>query len=294
VVPPVTVIIPAYRAQATLPAVLAALRPQAQGKADVVLVDSSGPAAAGELQAAHPWLTVIAPSERTLPGRARNLGAEHARGAQLAFLDADAIPSPDWLGRLRAAAGGAAAVAGVVANATPGHAIGTASYLLEFSEFIPGTIAPPRHGASCNLLVDRGAFEAAGGFDEELWPGEDTVLTRPWALSGRLGLAPDAVVSHLNRTGAAELMRHQYRLGRSFAAVCDRVEIPHARLSRWPLLPIGPALRLPALLARARGHRVTSRRLARVLPIVSLGLAAWGAGVAAERAHPEFDHAPGR
>jgi hypothetical protein len=179
--------------------------------------------------------------------------------------------------------GGAAAVAGAVHNGTPGDAAGTASYLLEFSELTPGRRGVPLHGATCNLLVDRTAFEAGGGFYEDVWPGEDTILTLPWGRAKRLRFARDATVWHLNRTGLRDLVAHQHRLGRSFPAVCDRVDFPHSRFSHWPLLATSPVLRLGAMFARLSGQPALVRDATRVAPWLCLGLAAWLSGVVAER-----------
>ncbi len=280
-----SVIIPVYRADVTLPGVLAALRPQIVRGAEVVVVDSSGLEHAAQLERAHPWLRVVGLPDRVLPGEARNMGARAARGSRLAFLDADAVPGESWLARLQSGlnGGGAVAVAGAVHNGTPRDAIGTTSYLLEFSEWTPKRRGAPLHGATCNLLVERSAFDAAGGFCEDIWPGEDTVLTLPWGRAKRLVFAPDAPVWHLNRTRLVDLLRHQYRLGRSFAAVCDLVDFPHRRFSHWPLLTIAPALRFGALGMRLFGQPPLLRKAAGVSPLLAVGLAAWTAGVAAER-----------
>jgi len=282
--PRLSVIIPAYRAEATLPAVLAALRPQIGADSEVLVVESSGLDRAAELERSSPWLRVIGLPQRALPGVARNAGAREARGSVLAFLDADAVPGGAWLTRLRPyLENGSVAVAGAVRNGTPRSLVGTASYLLEFSEWTPRRLGQPRHGATCNLLVDRSAFEAAGGFCEDLWPGEDTVLTVPWGNAKRLRFARDAPVWHLNRTGLRELVRHQHRLGRSFATVCDRVDFPHRSFSYSPLVWLAPALRLGALGLRLAGQPRLLGRASVLSPLLTLGLAVWTEGVAAER-----------
>ena len=282
--PRLSVIIPAYRSDATLPRVLAALRPQLTSDIEVLVIDSSGLEHAARLERDQPWLRIVALADRVFPGKARNLGAGAARGARLAFLDADSLPSPSWLARLEAPLGaGGVAVAGAIHNGTPRHAVGTASYLLEFSEWTPGRRGAPMHGATCNLLVERKAFEAAGGFCEDVWPGEDTILTIPWGRSRRLLFAPDAAVFHLNRTSLYELIRHQFRLGRSFADVCDRVDFPNSAFARWPLLTAAPGLRLAALALRLAGQRRLLRDAAVVSPLLALGLGVWTAGLATQR-----------
>ena len=281
----VSVIVPAFKAGRTLQPVLDALRPQIGADTEVLVVESSGSSAAAALERAVPWVRVIAPAERTLPGAARNLGARAAFGSELVFLDADAVPGSAWLSSLRMSRvrSGATAVAGAVRNGTPGSATGTSSYLLEFSELFPHRRGLPLHGATCNLLVVRDAFEAAGGFCEDIWPGEDTILTAPWGRAGRLQFASDAAVWHLNRTALNDLLRHQHRLGRSFAVVCDRVDLPYDRFSRWPLLAAAPLLRLGALGGRLSDQPALLRRAARLTPLLALGLASWTAGVGAQR-----------
>jgi hypothetical protein len=49
------------------------------------------------------------------------------------------------------------------------------------------------------------------------------------------------------------------------------------------MLPMTPALRLGALGERLSGQPVSLRSASRVTPLLGLGLAAWTAGVAAER-----------
>lgn len=280
-----SVIIPAYRSHATLARVLAALRPQLGTRAEVVVVESSGAEHAAALQASQPWVRVVGADERLLPGKARNLGVRSAEGSLLAFIDADAVPGPAWLASLRAGLdrGTAVAAAGAIRNGTPRDAIGTASYLLEFSEWTPGRRGRPLHGATCNMLVRREAFERAGGFDEDVWPGEDTIMTFPWGHENRLAFVPDAPVWHLNRTRLDDLVRHQFRLGQSFAVVCDRVDFPHGRFSRWPLLVSAPALRLAALGLRLAGQPRLMRAAALVSPLLVVGMGIWASGVAAAR-----------
>lgn len=220
---------------------LDALRPQIEGrKRETIVVDSSGEHSGSELEARWPWVRFLLLPERTLPGHARNLGAREVQGDWLAFLDADAIPEPDWLDELeRASSADIDAVAGSVANGTPGSAVGTAGYLLEFANWLPAARGNLLHGASCNLLVRRTAFDERGGFVEDVFPGEDTIFTLPLARQGRLAFAPSARVRHVNRTSMRDYLRHQRRLGAAFAEVCARVDFPHRAMGRPALAPLG-------------------------------------------------------
>jgi GT2 family glycosyltransferase len=280
-----SVIVPAYRAWATLPAVLDALRTQVEARdRQVIVVENSGEMSAAELERRWPWARWLVLAEQTLPGRARNLGAEASEGELLVFLDADAIPEPEWLDELeRALAPGIDAVAGSVVNGTPRSKVGTAGYLLEFADWLPSADGPLLHAVTCNLVVRRATFNELGGFHEDVFPGEDTIFTFPLAGSGRLAFAPRARVRHLNRTGLREFLRHQRRLGVAYAQVCARVDFPHRWTGRPAFAPLGVPFRLAALARQLHGHRSEAVQALRLLPLLALGLIAWAAGLATAR-----------
>jgi cellulose synthase/poly-beta-1,6-N-acetylglucosamine synthase-like glycosyltransferase len=194
----------------------------------------------------------------------------------LAFLDADGVPAPDWLDRLEEGMTGEDdAVAGSMLNGTPGSLVGTAEYLLEFSEVLPHRRRPLDHAPTCNLLVRRERFEAAGGFPTDLRAGEDTVFTFPLAAEGRLVFAPGATVRHLNRTGIGPFLANQRRLGAAFVQVGRRVAFPHRWVCRGPLLVFAVPLRAAALARCLRGHPAEAVAALRALPLLLVGLGAW-------------------
>jgi GT2 family glycosyltransferase len=281
----VAVVIPAYQAGATLPKVLEAVVPQAgEVGAEVVVVDSTGDGAA-VISSRWPTVHVLTPTVKTLPGRARNLGVAAAPETDwLAFVDADAIPDPGWLSALLAATGpGIDAVAGAVRNGTPRHPVGTAGWLLEFSEVMPDRADPIQHGVTCNLLVRRSAFDSAGGFAEDIFAGEDTVFTFAIGQRGGLRFCPHATVRHLNRTGLGAFLRHQRRLGAGFPNVCAKVSFPHGWLSRRPWSVGAGGLRLLALGRRVRRRPALAAQVLLTSPLVVMGLTAWTVGVVSER-----------
>jgi Glycosyl transferase family 2 len=274
-----SVVLPAYRAWRTLPAVLEALRPQVeQPGRELVVVESSGSAQVDE----WPWARVVARAERLLPGAARNLGVEHARGELIAFIDADAVPEPGWLDALEAAlTPGVDVVAGAIVNGTTRSIVGTSDYLLEFAEWVPKRRGVLLHGATCNLLVRRETLAHGGGFRTDLHPGEDTVLTFPLGQEGRLAFARDARVVHLNRTRLLDVARHQYQLGSSFVRVCREVEFPRRVFTRFPLTLVAGPLRVPVVWLRlARWRALTPGGVAAMPVAVALGCV-WSAGLTA-------------
>src|SRR5205807_1843751 len=177
----VSVVIAAYRNRATLPMLLALLAPQIKNSSrEVIVVDSSEPDLSSDISASWPWLKFVRVDRPLSCGEARNHGASLARGDRLAFIDADAIPMEGWLDRLEAALTPQVdVVAGAILNGTPESAVGTADYLLSFSEWLPTTVRQVPHAAGCNMLVRRSVFQTAGGFIRG--QGEDTILSLPLA-----------------------------------------------------------------------------------------------------------------
>jgi glycosyltransferase involved in cell wall biosynthesis len=277
-----SVIVPALDAWATLPDVLAALRPQVEGRpCEVLLVESSGELSSKDLARRWPWVRVLALPEPALPGVARNIGARAAHGDWLAFLDADCFPEHGWLSALEGAmTPGIDAVAGAILNGTPRSAVGTAAYLLEFADWHPEARYRIGHAASCNLLLRRTTLEDAGGFAEDVFPGEDTILTVPLAAAGRLEFAPQARVQHSNQTNLRRFLTHQHRLGRSFAQVCARSDFPHRSLGRPLLAPIAGPFRVLALARRLIARPRQALTAIALLPLLLVGLASWTAGLA--------------
>jgi cellulose synthase/poly-beta-1,6-N-acetylglucosamine synthase-like glycosyltransferase len=219
-----------------------------------------------------------------LPGEARNAGCEATTGDWVVFLDADAVPEPGWLDGLLAGAGpDVDAVAGGVVNGTPGHPVGTAGWMLEFSEVLPYRRRPVRHGVTCNLLVRRSALAAGGGFPPDMWCGEDTIVTFRFAERGRLRFARDARVRHLNRTGLSDFLHHQRRLGSAFATVCEQVDFPHRWAARGPWWVLAIPLRVGALALRLAGRPTDLLLGALLSPLLLAGLAAWNVGLVTRR-----------
>lgn len=290
--PKTSVIIPALRPWSTLPAVLDALRPQIERPdREALLVESSADFSEASLARRWPWLRVKVLPEPALPGKARNVGAQLAYGERLVFLDADCVPAGGWLDALEnALTDDLDAVSGAILNGTPHSPVGTAGYLLEFSDWIPQA-RRPRHAASCNMLIRRRALEARGGFAEDVFPGEDTILTVPLAARGRLAFVPHARVRHLNRCRLGELIEHQVRLGRAFVRVGERSEIRHRWLGRPGLAPVAGPLRALSLAARlARRPRLALGAIV-LSPLILVGLGAWTLGLASGGRHPPSERA---
>ena len=147
------------------------------------------------------------------PARKRNQGALAAEGDILAFIDDDAYPRPDWLANAAARLSGpdpidALGGPGLTPPDDPPRAqlsgLVLASPLVSGNfrcrYFIQGPLRRVEDFPSCNLFVRKSAFEAIGGFREDYWPGEDTLLCADLQTSGHaLWYDPRLVVYHHRR-----------------------------------------------------------------------------------------------
>ena len=191
----------------------------------------------------------------------RNRGAEAGSNPWLLFLDADVEPPADLLDRYFAAPVDerCGLLGGAVVDEPPGgeratlavryaHAFGLMSQDV--------TLARPQFAyfQTANVAVRREAFEAAGGFREEIRSGGDADLCfRLRAAGWTLERRNDAAVVHRSRTTVRALLRQRVRVGAGARWLEERYPGFAPRRPLWRVLG-GDAKRLVAgVAAMARG-----------------------------------------
>jgi glycosyltransferase involved in cell wall biosynthesis len=214
----VSVVIPAYNAEATLGDQLAALARQRVPFAWEILVcdNASTDGTAGvtrDWQARLPHLRLLDASARRSPGAARNVGAANANGVFLLFCDADDVVADDWVVELHGALQAHNFVTGKSRrpelNSDPDAPVyfDFASYRMPFLSSIPVA-------GGGNLGVRRSVFERVSGFDEFQRTGEDVDLCWRIQLAGEpLATQPTAVVTVRNRPSLRATFRQAYAYG---------------------------------------------------------------------------------
>lgn len=221
--PVVSVVVTARDAAGTLGTLLDALAAQdVDPRPEVVVVDDGSSDGTGALAERHPLGPRVLRMEGGAgAGAGRNHGARAARGAVLAFTDADCAPTPGWL---RAALGALEHADVAQGRVLPDPAA-------EPGPWDRSLVVLREHGLyeTANLLVRREWFERVGGFDEWLRVGgrpfaEDVWLG--WRLrraGARTAFAPDALVHHaVFAESARDRVRERRRDG-LFADLARRV-----------------------------------------------------------------------
>jgi glycosyltransferase involved in cell wall biosynthesis len=221
----ISIVIPTRNRPDALDACLAALARQTLSPDlfDVFVVDDGGSVELGDVVDRHRESLRMTLSRRSHagPAAARNAGAELAQGKVLAFTDDDCIPEPDWLAAITAAAGrfpgsiaGGRTENALVSNPSSEASQSVIAYM--YADGLRRTGELP-FVTSNNLALDRGLFEALGGFDESFpdAAAEDRDLSaRCKAGGGSLVYAPAAVVRHAHPLDPRSLLRQYVAYGR--------------------------------------------------------------------------------
>lgn len=269
----VAVVIPAYRAEATIGRALASIAAQTiRPREAIVVVDGTTDPSAEAAQAARSLLGDIAlkvvRQEKKGPGAARNRGMAEASASWIAFLDADDEWLPEKLERtLAAIVRDDLVLAATSFLRVDGSSETPVDCTRRFRAADPWD-ALYRYGylATSTIVARRAALLAVGGFDETLPTAQDfdlwlKLLARPEArftvLPDRLTryhLTPGSITGNVERRLACTLAvaeRHRRRWGsfwfRILAVHKEAFDAYRRRGQRMPAL--GVLARLPLALA---------------------------------------------
>ncbi|MGI8461556.1 MAG: glycosyltransferase family 2 protein [Solirubrobacterales bacterium] len=156
--------------------------------------------------------------------RARNAGVTAASGNRFAFVDADCVATPGWLEALDRIAGSSPLIAGAVqvTMAEPPNAVERFESLWRFEQ---GAWVTDGWAATANLLVDREAFEAVGGFDPAYRSiGEDADFCLRAGRAGYgISYCADAVIEHPAEEDLWPMLKRSFWHGYSSAHVARRI-----------------------------------------------------------------------
>jgi glycosyltransferase involved in cell wall biosynthesis len=185
-------VVPAYNEEKCLPATLASIHAAAKALGIdyeiVVANDGSTDATAAIAEAAG--ARVVTVQNRQI-ARTRNSGARAALGERLVFVDADTRVDSRVVGAAMAAldAGAVGGGAGAVFDE------GAPYYARRMMWWILGFMRLCRFAAGCFLFCRRDALEAAGGWDERHFAGEEIMLSLALHRQGRFVILEEKVVT---------------------------------------------------------------------------------------------------
>ena len=177
---------------------------------ELVVVNSGG-GGMPQLLASHGLnVPVIEYQERLNVGAARNIGIKATSAPYVAFLAADCMATPGWVGqRIEAHQIGAAAVGSAVMNSNPRNPISWAAHLATWPRRVPGS----RRGLAYGASYERRLFEQHGLFREDLPRGEDDEFHDRLPQEQKPIWNPAIHTIHRNPTRLWHMISDQYRRG---------------------------------------------------------------------------------
>jgi glycosyltransferase involved in cell wall biosynthesis len=181
--PDYSIVLPAYNEAALLPATLARLREAMAGivlRGEIVVCDNNSTDATADAARAADARVVFEPVNQI--SRARNTGAQVARGRLLVFVDADTLVPAPLLAKAIAALATGRACGGGAAVAMEGISGGLAGRMLSLWN---GLSRGRRLAAGSFVFCLREAFLAVGGFSEQVYASEEIWLSRALKRWGR-------------------------------------------------------------------------------------------------------------
>jgi mycofactocin system glycosyltransferase len=192
-------------------------------KLQVIVVDDGSRDDSPLVARSRGALLVSSGGTRRGPAAARNVGAAHATGELLAFIDSDCSASPAWLSQLTPlfAQQATAAVGGMVEGMCTESAVDRyetvmSSLTLGSRERFGSSGDDTFYLPSCNLLVRRSLFLSVKGFDESMHVGEDVDLT--WRLRDAgwtIAYLPAGSIQHEHRSSLRSFMSRRFDYGTS-------------------------------------------------------------------------------
>lgn len=185
-------VVPAYNEEKCLPATLESIHAAAReaGIEYEVVVANDASSDATAAVAEQGGARVVSVANRQI-AKTRNAGARAATGERLLFVDADTRVNADVVRAAMAALDAGAVGGGAAARFDEG----APRYARAMLVLVAGTMHWLNLAAGCCVYCRRDALEAAGGWDERHFAGEEIMLSFALRKQGRFVMLREAVVT---------------------------------------------------------------------------------------------------
>ncbi len=220
-----SVIIPTYNAETTLPFLLDSLSNQSFPEFEVIIVDDNSYDNSPQIVNSSPYKLIQLPKNHG-PAYCRNIGAENAQGEILVFTDSDCRVHDKWIENIK----------GYFLKQDIDAIMGKLTLMP--STFLGDSISAlgfPAGGAigfdkiwkvdengytkslsTCNCALRKEVFREVGGFDTSFpFPGgEDSLLAYDLLRLGyKIKYCPDVIIYHDARNSLASFIKWQFKRG---------------------------------------------------------------------------------
>ncbi|HTK28145.1 MAG TPA: hypothetical protein VL309_01245 [Vicinamibacterales bacterium] len=282
--PLISIVLAAVNPRATLGPWLAALEPQARGRAVELLVAAAGDVDAVRALVADRAATVLGGPDDALVPALWGLGMAAARGRVIAVTISACLPSPGWLDAVVRAhdESPAAGIGGVIDLAPDAGPLDRAVHLVRYTSYLPPQ--PAREVEE--IAGDNGTYKRSAIADllpaiarDGFWEPEIHRVLR--ARGEHLRVDPGLLVTFGGSPSAAAFARQRFRHGRVFGRERGRSRPWLARAARACAAPLVPPVMLARALRTVRDRGRLDGRTIAAAPLAACFLACWAAGEAA-------------
>ncbi len=282
----ISVVIPSYNAQDSLPGTLAALQAQQfEQEFEVIVMDCSDHDKVPQLCEQFEHCRCIQVAERFNPGIGRNLGAEQAKGELLVFVDADVVLEPNALAEAwRYYQQGHSIFGGALElneQAEPTIASYLEHYFFNHESQRGRPVCPRSNLSSALMLFDRALFLSEGRF-KDIPRMQDTELTERMIASGHtLSFNPNVVGLQIQDSPMHKVLRKIYINGKNLYFIRYQKQSFLKKVFLFLLLPLLTLLKIIRISARhlryqdGRGRFITIA----LTPLLLLAGVYWAGGL---------------
>ena len=210
----ISVIIPVKNGQRTIKKCIDSILALPRQDVETIIIDDASTDETPKILASYGDKITVLRSNGTGPSRARNMAIAQAKGAYVAFTDADCVVDTLWLNELMKGFSSImiAAVGGDQRSPADDSAFGkqvhgflkAVGFIADYVKSDSVYVVPTDHNPTCNVMYRTKVLLEAGGFCENLWPGEDLELDHRLKKNGwKFMYNPRAAVYHY-RPGSME------------------------------------------------------------------------------------------
>jgi glycosyltransferase involved in cell wall biosynthesis len=217
----VSIIIPSYNSYKTIQYTIEQILSFADQEklTEIIIVDSSDDKVTKKYlnSIVGGKIKIITSGVKIMPAVQRNLGANHAVGNLLLFIDSDAYPSKYWVQQIILAYQSGYKVGGgsyLVPDFQKNSKIVLAQYYQEFGEYLPaGKIRKKKILPSCNFFCDKSLFHSINGFPQ-IRASEDSLFCLNVGKYSDIIYLPQASVYHIFREDKDHFLSNQHLIGK--------------------------------------------------------------------------------
>lgn len=220
--PTVSVVVPVFNSGKTIAKCLDSLMRLNHPRYEIIIVDDGSTDNTARICRGYNEITFVQ-LPRSGASKARNVAIEMARGKFIAFTDGDCVVEEDWLTQLEKGFT-SPEIAGVggdqkcpeddTKTGTTIHGfLKSVGFVADYVKTDAG-MKETEHNPTCNGMYRKEVLEEVGGFNEDLWPGEDVELDLKIRRRGyKLIYNPAASVAHYRPGTYRGFARMLYRYG---------------------------------------------------------------------------------